>query len=71
MWAVIRIYTVLINKFLKRSPSQASLLLQKQLKDHCKHPVDGFSAEQTNTLHRCIGVEVQQHTSIVNPRNWI
>lgn len=26
------------------SPSQASLLLQKQLKDLCKHPVDGFSA---------------------------
>ncbi|KAK2637593.1 hypothetical protein Ddye_032385 [Dipteronia dyeriana] len=24
--------------------SQASLLLQKQLKDLCKHPVDGFSA---------------------------
>ncbi|KAI8539961.1 hypothetical protein RHMOL_Rhmol09G0223400 [Rhododendron molle] len=26
------------------STSQASLLLQKQLKDLCKHPVDGFSA---------------------------
>ncbi|KAL2899040.1 Ubiquitin-conjugating enzyme E2 7 [Bienertia sinuspersici] len=26
------------------SPSQASLLLQKQLKDLCKNPVDGFSA---------------------------
>ncbi|XP_022845773.1 ubiquitin-conjugating enzyme E2 7-like isoform X2 [Olea europaea var. sylvestris] len=26
------------------SASQASLLLQKQLKDLCKHPVDGFSA---------------------------
>lgn len=26
------------------SPSQASLLLQKQLKDLCKKPVDGFSA---------------------------
>nr|GEZ31026.1 ubiquitin-conjugating enzyme E2 7 [Tanacetum cinerariifolium] len=24
--------------------SQASLLLQKQLKDLCKHPLDGFSA---------------------------
>jgi ubiquitin-conjugating enzyme E2 G1 len=24
--------------------SQACLLLQKQLKDLCKHPVDGFSA---------------------------
>ncbi|KAG6402159.1 hypothetical protein SASPL_139034 [Salvia splendens] len=33
------------------SPSQASLLLQKQLKDLCKHPVDGFSAgllDETN-----------------------
>ncbi|XP_075514116.1 ubiquitin-conjugating enzyme E2 7-like isoform X3 [Primulina tabacum] len=26
------------------SASQGSLLLQKQLKDLCKHPVDGFSA---------------------------
>ncbi|CAA0809403.1 ubiquitin carrier protein 7 [Striga hermonthica] len=32
------------SPYLMASPSQASLLLQKQLKDLCKNPVDGFSA---------------------------
>ncbi|KAF8048566.1 hypothetical protein N665_2475s0003 [Sinapis alba] len=32
------------RRWLAMSANQASLLLQKQLKDLCKNPVDGFSA---------------------------
>ncbi|XP_057484406.1 ubiquitin-conjugating enzyme E2 13-like isoform X2 [Actinidia eriantha] len=47
------------------SPSQASLLLQKQLKDLCKHPVDGFSAglvDETNLFEWSVTIMGPQDT---------